>query len=263
MGQLEKYGLYVLCLVIFLILGVTLWGGGDVVQPPGRQQVASTDPARGTASPGGPTAPVNARTASAVSSFDLLLGDEPRRGGGTAPATSGTNGGANGNRGTAADASTPKPAPQPQPEPAKDAPPVPAATTVVYKVQEGDTFGSLARTKLGSEALWPEIHKLNPTIKPEKLRAGDEIRLPTAAALAAKDAAKGGKSSGRGAPLDRPLPEASDGKRFYTVKKGDNFERIAAAQLGSARRVKDLLELNRSVEPAKLQIGQRIQLPAK
>ena len=26
MGQLEKYGLYVLCLVIFLILGVAIWG---------------------------------------------------------------------------------------------------------------------------------------------------------------------------------------------------------------------------------------------
>ncbi len=30
MGQLEKYGLYVLCLLIFLILGVTLWGSGTV-----------------------------------------------------------------------------------------------------------------------------------------------------------------------------------------------------------------------------------------
>ncbi len=27
MGQLERYGLYVLCLVIFLILGVAIWGG--------------------------------------------------------------------------------------------------------------------------------------------------------------------------------------------------------------------------------------------
>ena len=26
MGQLERYGLYVLCLVIFLILGVAIWG---------------------------------------------------------------------------------------------------------------------------------------------------------------------------------------------------------------------------------------------
>ncbi len=31
MGQLEKYGLYVLCLLIFLILGVTLWGWTNVV----------------------------------------------------------------------------------------------------------------------------------------------------------------------------------------------------------------------------------------
>jgi nucleoid-associated protein YgaU len=28
MGQLERYGLYVLCLVIFLILGVAIWGDG-------------------------------------------------------------------------------------------------------------------------------------------------------------------------------------------------------------------------------------------
>ena len=31
MGQLERYGLYVLCLVIFLILGVAMWGDGNTV----------------------------------------------------------------------------------------------------------------------------------------------------------------------------------------------------------------------------------------
>ena len=36
MGQLEKYGLYVLCLVIFLILGVTIWGD-PAGQPPGQR----------------------------------------------------------------------------------------------------------------------------------------------------------------------------------------------------------------------------------
>ena len=40
MGQLEKYGLYVLCLVIFLILGVTIWGGGDL-PPPGKNSTAA------------------------------------------------------------------------------------------------------------------------------------------------------------------------------------------------------------------------------
>ena len=34
MGQLERYGLYVLCLVIFLILGVAIWGGDPVAASP-------------------------------------------------------------------------------------------------------------------------------------------------------------------------------------------------------------------------------------
>ena len=34
MGQLERYGLYVLCIVIFLILGVALWGGDPVLPAP-------------------------------------------------------------------------------------------------------------------------------------------------------------------------------------------------------------------------------------
>ena len=40
MGQLEKYGLYVLCLVIFLILGVAMWGDppSDVIEDQLAQQ---------------------------------------------------------------------------------------------------------------------------------------------------------------------------------------------------------------------------------
>ena len=39
MGQLEKYGLYVLCLVIFLILAVTIWPG-DVAASPEQRNAA-------------------------------------------------------------------------------------------------------------------------------------------------------------------------------------------------------------------------------
>ncbi len=47
MGQLERYGLYVLCLVIFLILGIAIWGDSSGPQIPndntGRSlQVTST-----------------------------------------------------------------------------------------------------------------------------------------------------------------------------------------------------------------------------
>src|SRR5262249_18440166 len=54
MGQLEKYGLYVLCLVIFLILGVAIWGGDPATPTGGKelnkgsgpQAAASKDPAK-------------------------------------------------------------------------------------------------------------------------------------------------------------------------------------------------------------------------
>ena len=36
MGQLERYGLYVLVVVIFLILGVAIWGEDPGVSRPGQ-----------------------------------------------------------------------------------------------------------------------------------------------------------------------------------------------------------------------------------
>ncbi len=45
MGQLERYGLYVLCLVIFLILGIAIWGdnsGAVVPQGTESQSLAVT-----------------------------------------------------------------------------------------------------------------------------------------------------------------------------------------------------------------------------
>ena len=45
MGQLERYGLYVLCLVIFLILGIAIWGdnaGAVVVEGTTSQSLRAT-----------------------------------------------------------------------------------------------------------------------------------------------------------------------------------------------------------------------------
>ena len=49
----------------------------------------------------------------------------------------------------------------------------------------------------------------------------------------------------------------------YTVAKGDTFEGIAVRQLGSKKRLDELLELNPSVRPTGLKVGQKIQLPKK
>ncbi len=247
MGQLEKYGLYVLCLVIFLILGVTIWGEDAPVVPAAKQQTLAT-------SSGKPAGPASAAQPSSLgNALDLLLGDDPKpppKNAGRAPADGGDTG-----TELAADRGAPPPPAAAPSDPPKDQPP-PAAATVVYTVQKGDTFESLARKKLGTATAWREIQRLNPTIEPQRLRAGDEIVLPTTAALAAR-------ASARGAVLGKPLAEAPAGKRLYTVKKGDNYERIARAELGSSRRWKEVHELNPQVDPAKLQLGMRLRLPAK
>ncbi|HEX5053567.1 MAG TPA: LysM domain-containing protein [Planctomycetota bacterium] len=253
MGQLEKYGLYVLCLVIFLILGVTIWGGGEL--PVSNKQVSQAPiVAPGAGAAGGPAGSVPAGNAakgtkSSVGDIDLdaLFGPAP-------------NGKEKKGDAKAADASAAKPAPggaggadargKPN-EPAK--PPAADAERPTYKIKARDTFEGIAREKLGNAALHPLITRLNPGVEPTKLQVGDEIRLPTAAEIA--------QLTARPEPKGAPATKARDGGGTYRVKKGDTFEGIALSQLGSRSRVAELRELNPTVEPTKLHIGDEIRLP--
>lgn len=251
MGQLEKYGLYVLCLVIFLILGVTIWGGGEPppssrLQPPPSTSSMNAAPARST----------TARLGDSRSLDSLLRpaagGDESRP-----PAVRPDV--------RTAEASAPKSAGAPAGAPPPQDPPKAAAETArpTYVVQKNDTFEGIAKARLGSAALRLEIERLNPGVRPERLRPGQQIVLPSAAELqarGAKTAAAQPESTGPTAPAGT----AGDGTaRTYTVRKGDTFERIARVQLGSQQRTRELLDLNPDVRAEDLRIGQRIKLPAK
>lgn len=245
MGQLEKYGLYVLCLVIFLILGVTIWGGGEPpapsrLQPPPAASSMNAAPVKSAA----------ARLGDGRSLDSLLrpvVGADETRPPGPRPEV------------RAAEASAPvtaaTPAAQPQPQdPPKAAP---GTTRPTYVVQKNDTFEGIAKTRLGSAALRLEIERLNPGVRPERLRPGQQIVLPSAAELQAR-----GATAVAAAPSSADAPR--DGvARTYTVRKGDTFERIARVQLGSQQRTRELLDLNPDVKAEELRIGQRIKLPAK
>jgi LysM repeat protein len=277
MGQLEKYGLYVLCLVIFLILGVTIWGGPDVA-PSTPRSPASPMRANGAAEPTGsrenaPTvgasAPVGVgESADLASLLDQRLqptesagrqepkaqdkSDKPVK-----PAADNATGG----RPVDADAR-------------QEAAPVAAADQKrgVYKVQAGDTFDSIARKRLGGAGMVGELQKLNPKIVPSKLQVGTELVLPSPAELAAKKVAPAvagapDKPAADKSTTDKPAADkaiaAAGGERSYTIAKGDNFELIARRELGSARRVDELRDLNPALDPTRLKVGQRIKLPKK
>lgn len=51
-----------------------------------------------------------------------------------------------------------------------------------YVVQPGDSLWSIARERMGDANLWPEIARLNPTVRPDHLLVGQVLKLPAGAA---------------------------------------------------------------------------------
>lgn len=256
MGQLEKYGLYVLCLVIFLILGVTIWGDGGV--PPNRGATptglnASTSTAgapRGNdASPRGPAAAPNLHVLLQPATRPV----PPARDAG--PVDAGANAGVGGTLNASA-GNSPGPVVAKPPVGAEPAakPPV-AVVRPTHKVASGDSFDSIAEAKLGNASLRTEIARLNPGVDPRRLQVGHVLTLPSAADLASSSAPAVDPSRDAGAARAAGVA--------YTIGKGDTFEGIARRQLGDIKRVSELRELNPDVEPTRLRIGQKIRLPKK
>jgi hypothetical protein len=63
-------------------------------------------------------------------------------------------------------------------------------------------------------------------------------------------------------PPHRPPTSQSSSPVEYRVKPGDTFTSIARERLGKESLASRIAQLNPGVDPTKLQIGQRIRLPA-
>ncbi len=227
MGQLEKYGLYVLCLVIFLILGVALWG--DPAAASDRQQSQSAREASVTVKP-------------EPGSFDLnaLVGgdsstDQPKAVG-VVP--------------------QPQIEPQQTDEPKANVEPTPtpvAEERETYTVAPKDSLASISRKKLGSERHVKLLMELNPGVTPERLKPGQKLTLPTLVEVA---------GSSTPAPK-QPEPSGSGAMVTHEIGKGDTFEGLAVRYLNDRKRVADIKKLNPTLDPTKLREGQKILIPAK
>lgn len=158
MGQLERYGLYVLCIVISLILGIAIWGGDPAVPETGLRDGASLD---------GRQAEEPFRTAPKILTAEPPARDPDSLPPFLRPIEEPAGGGAH--------------APQPAVEPG----PVPAVALRTHKVVENDTLEKLAEQYLGKKTRWPEIKELNPTVNEKNLRLGTELRIPARTAVEA------------------------------------------------------------------------------
>lgn len=273
MGQLEKYGLYVLCLVIFLILGVTIWGGGEL-QPSSPRRGATgagtelSATQRNGADKGAANVVVNRGSGAPITDLQKLLEPVPQPEKKPDPKV--------------ADPAVAKPpsidpkvavdpgkagTKPPEVDPAKNPP---DTARPVHKVARGETFDSIAKAKLGSSALLTEIAKLNPKVDPSRLQVGQELVLPTAAEVAAFGARSAKKATGvveasAPAPAKEKArePKALADAGSYVIARGDTFESIARRELGSGKRVNEVKDLNPDVDPTRLRIGMTIKLPKK
>lgn len=61
-----------------------------------------------------------------------------------------------------------------------------------------------------------------------------------------------------------PAPVLTDvvaGGKVYVLKQGDTFSKIAREQLGGLNHLRDLINANPGIDPDKIHLGQKINLP--
>lgn len=149
--------------------------------------------------------------------------------------------------------------PQPQliiPAPKRDAKP-PASETTWHSVEEGDTFWSIAERHYGDGALAPKLAAFN-NARADLLRAGVRLRIPPRSALTG-EAGPARPGATEAAPARKPAPT-----RDYTVKPGDTLGVIAQRELGTVKRMGEILKLNPTLPDAdSIQVGNVIKLPVR
>lgn len=126
-----------------------------------------------------------------------------------------------------------------------------------YAVRPGDTLEGIARRELGDVRLVGALVDLNRDRlrDPDVLRSGQTLRMPCIGETSPTEriAAEAVQAVAATAPCDRR----------YAVQPGDTLGAIARRELGSARRIGELVELNRDSvrNPDILRTGQRLRLP--
>ncbi|MCG3134841.1 MAG: hypothetical protein HMLKMBBP_02245 [Planctomycetes bacterium] len=281
MGNLEKLGILMIVILVVVVGVVAITPkekSENLFGPEAPLSVAGEDDVPPLSID--PIAPPAANGSGEMKSSDVtvIVNDHGGNGnGGGAPLPAPGNGG-----GT--QAGTP-PAPTPTPTPPTPAPSaVPGFREV--KVAKGDTLMIIAKRELGASSKWPTLVEANPGLDPKRMKIGQVIKVPVAAATAAN--AVPGPAPAPGptltptpapapgvvevpgagpAPVPTPFPvptPAPVSARTYKVVAGDTLSDIARRELGSAGKVSMLKEANKDVLKGgdRITVGMTLKIPS-
>jgi len=126
--------------------------------------------------------------------------------------------------------------------------------TRTYTVKAGDSIGSIARKQGVTTAA---IRSLNPQMKSDTVRAGQDLTLPASSSSAPVAAPKAAPAVTTAAATPAPV-NAPAGSVEYTVKPGEGLSQIAK-KYGVPMR--EIASLNNIADPKSLRAGQKIMIP--
>ncbi len=128
----------------------------------------------------------------------------------------------------------------------------PPPTDRVHVVRKGETLTAIAKSAYGDAGLWRRIANANPQIDPRTLRPGTRLTIPS-------ESPRSGRSVAPREVLETCTPAPS---RPYTVRSGDSLANIAARELGSERRWREIQSLN-GLRNDTIHPGQSLVLPVR
>jgi len=164
----------------------------------------------------------------------------------------------------------------PAPVQAKPAAPADRVHTVVA----GDSAFKVAKQYYGDGAAWRKLAAYNKLDDEAQLKVGDKLNIPSSEALLGKKATAiaaipmkvpgAGPHSNDNVTLINPgvrtgpLATKQPAAPTYTVKKGDTLAEIAKHQLGSSKRAREIVQLNKKTlcDPDNIPLGTVLTLPS-
>jgi nucleoid-associated protein YgaU len=120
-----------------------------------------------------------------------------------------------------------------------------------HSVAKGETLADISKKYYGTTKNWKKIVEANPGVSPENLKVGQKLVIPEVA----------GSTTAPVAGTTADAAPAAAGE--YTIKVGDTLGSIAAKELGSKNKWKELQSANPGLDPRNLRAGQKIKIPGK
>lgn len=149
--------------------------------------------------------------------------------------------------------------------------PEPGVDYPVHVVKKGDSLWAIAEHYYNDGTLFTKLAAFNAgrTGPDGTLRVGATLLIPSREVLTGEKSAAAPRASRRREPARGGEQSASSRRapatKRYTVKSGDTLSEISQAMLGTSKRWREILDLNKDVldDAESLRVGMTIKIPAR